>query len=488
MINPKSSFHKHLLAIGLLLLMLPSLAQQWRKKPDVAITNVNIIDVESGSVQSGMDVLITADRILEVRETSTEGLETARVIDGSGKYLIPGLWDMHAHPDDPEMWRMKPNETGRDLLMPLFVLHGVTGIRDMAGSLKVIKTWREKMANASLLSPVIYAAGPLIDGPDPMWDGSIGIPNTKLVPQKVDKLVEDGVDFLKIYSLLPDSIFFSLAEYARANDIPFCGHVPQTVTNAQASNAGMKSLEHLLDIPLEVSSAEERVRNRTIDYGPIDDRLGRYVYRTQLIIDTYDQKKADKLYQLFVKNDTWITPTISLWYKNAYFETEVKEDQKYFKYLPKYMVRYWKPEVNDHLKFRQPEFLEIQKKMVDHYSRIIGDMHKVGVKLLAGTDTGANPLCWPGLGVHLELEMFEKAGLSPTEALKTATINPVKYLGVEEDYGTIKKGKFADMVLLTENPLESISNTQKIFAVIKGGSFYSKGRIKEFLEEIAERQ
>ena len=110
MINPTSSFQKHLLAMGLLLLMLPALSQQWRKKPDVAITNVNIIDVESGSVQPGMDVLITADRILEVRETSTEGLETARVIDGSGKYLIPGLWDMHAHPDDPEMWRMKPND------------------------------------------------------------------------------------------------------------------------------------------------------------------------------------------------------------------------------------------------------------------------------------------------------------------------------------------------------------------------------------------
>ena len=479
---------KKILAVPVVLFLILSVSAQRNKKLDLAILNVNVVDVETGTVKTGMDVLISRDKIHDVRKSDPDSVEAIFKLDGTGKYLIPGLWDMHAHPDDPEMWRMRPNEEGRDLLMPLFVLHGVTGIRDMAGSLKVVNSWREKIAGGSLLGPTIFAAGPLIDGPNPMWDGSIGIPSTKHVKRKVDSLKEAGVDFLKVYSLLPDTIYYAMSEYARSIDFPFCGHVPQTVTNLEASRSGISSLEHLLDIPLECSSEEEIIRNGTLDYGNIKDRLGRYIFRNKRIVDTYDSKKAARLYKAFVSNDTWHTPTISMWYKNAWFEKEKVKDQAHFKYLPKYMREYWTPQVNDHLKFRQENFLETQQLLVDHYIKIIGDMHKAGVRLLAGTDTGANPLCWPGLGVHLEIEMFERAGLSPAEALKTATINPALYLGIEEDYGSISKGKYADMILLSENPLESISNTQKISGVVKSGSYFSKSRISEYLEEIAERQ
>ena len=130
----------------------------------------------------------------------------------------------------------------------------------------------------------------------------------------------------------------------------------------------------------------------------------------------------------------------------------------------------------------------MKQAMVDHYMRIIRDMNKAGVKLLAGTDTGANPLCWPGLGVHLEIEMFEKAGLSPLEALRTATINPAIYLGILEDYGTVSKGKYADLILLTENPVSIRFQHAKDLRVVKSGTYFSKKRIEEYLEEIAERQ
>ncbi len=479
---------KHLYLILAALLLSPTVVAQRDKIPDLLISNVNIVDVENGTIANSMDVLIKADRIHEIQSSDPSTSKATFTIDGSGKYLIPGLWDMHAHPDDPEMWRMKPDAESRDLLMPLFVLHGVTGIRDMAGSLKVVNEWRELIANGSIVGPTIYAAGPLIDGPNPMWDGSIGIPSTKHVIQKVDSLIEAGVDFLKVYSLLPDSIYFAMAKYARSIDFPFCGHVPQTVTNYEASESGINSLEHLLDIPLECSSREADIRNKNIDYGSINDRLGQYIFRNKLIIDTYDPAKAAKLFKTFAENETWHTPTISMWFKNAWFETEEKKDQAHFKYLPAYMKKYWTPQVNDHLRYRNKDFLKAQQDLVDHYMRIIGDMNKAGVKLLVGTDTGANPLCWPGLGVHLEIEMFEKAGLSPLEALQTATINPALYLGVEEDYGTIAKGKFADMVLLSENPLETITNTQKIDGIVKSGSYFSKTRIGEYLEEIAERQ
>jgi hypothetical protein len=461
---------------------------QLKRRADMSIENVNIVDVETGSIITGMDVIVKGDRIHNVLKSGTTEIDAIRRVDASGQYLIPGLWDMHAHPDDPEMWRMNPDESSRDLLLPLFVLHGVTGIRDMAGSLKVVNEWKEKMANGSLLGPKIFAAGPLIDGPNPMWDGSIGISSKNAAIGKVDSLIEAGVDFMKVYSLLPDSIYYALSEYASSLDFPFCGHIPQNVTNSAASKSGMKSLEHLLDIPLECSSEETRIRNNTLDYRGIDDRLSKYVFRTKRMIETYNSQKAKTLYSEFVKNDTWITPTISMWYKNAYFEKEVKEDQIYFKYLPKYMQKYWTPQVNDHLRYRQKEFLEVNQLLVEHYKLIIKDMHEAGVRLLAGTDMGANPLCWPGLGVHLEIAMMEEAGLSPAEALKTATINPAIYLGIEEDYGTISSGKFADMVLLSENPLETVSNTQKIVGVIKSGNYFNKKRIAEYLEVIAERQ
>ncbi|MFK7953948.1 MAG: amidohydrolase family protein [Ekhidna sp.] len=461
---------------------------QFNRKPDMAILNVNVVNVENGTIEEGMDVIVKGDRIHDIVKSGTTEIDAVRKIDVSGQYMIPGLWDMHAHPDDPEMWRMKPNEAGRDLLLPLFVMHGVTGIRDMAGSLKVVNEWKEKMASGSLLGPKIFAAGPLIDGPNPMWDGSIGISSPQNVKTKVDSLQEAGVDFLKIYSLLPAPIYYALSEYASSIDFPFCGHIPKNVTNAQASKSGMKSLEHLLDIPLECSSEEENIRNNTIDFGGLEGRLAKYVYRTKLMIDTYDEKKAKALYSEFVKNDTWHTPTISMWYKNAYYEEELKKDQDYFKYLPLYMRKYWTPQVNDHLRYRQKEFLESKKALVAHYKRIIKDMHEAGVKLLAGTDTGANPLCWPGLGLHLEIAMLEEAGLSPIEALKTATINPAIYLGIEDDYGTISQGKFADLVLLSKNPLETVTNTQSISGVVKSGSYFNKKRIEEYKEVIAERQ
>ena len=458
------------------------------KVPDLLIQNINIVDVEKGEIVEGMDVFILRDRIYEIVDSKTLDLEANFTLDGTGKYLIPGLWDMHAHPDDPEMWKMKPRKESRDLLLPLFVLHGVTGIRDMGGSLRVVNEWRENIANGSILGPTIFAAGPIIDGPKSRLEGVVRFSSPKQAPQKVDSLIEAGVDFLKIHSSLPKSTYFALSEYAQSIDFPFCGYLPQSVTNEEASDSGINSLEHLLNIPLECSSVESDVRNRTVDYGGIEDRLGKYIFRNKLIIDSYDSEKADALFKTFVENGTWLTPTISRWYKNAWFESEEIKDQAYFKYLPTYMRKYWNPQYNDHLKFRQQEFLNANQLLVEHYIKIIGDMNDAGVRLLAGTDTGANPLCWPGLGVHYEIELFEKAGLTPIGALRTATLNPVLYFGIEEDYGTIEKGKFADMVVLDANPLETVSNTQKISGVVKSGMVFNKNRIKEYLSEIADRQ
>ena len=236
-----------------------SLAQQ-----SLLISNVHIVDVEKGQLyESLMDVFISEGRIRQIAPTGEIRTgKGAQIFDAQKAYLIPGLWDMHTHPDDPEVWRMNPVSEDRDLLMPQFVLHGVTGIRDMAGSLEVINSWREKGKKGELLVPKIYAAGPLLDGPNPMWDGSIGISSPAHVKPVVDSLINAGVDFLKVYSLLPREIYFALAKYANEIDFPFVGHVPLEVTPSEAAKTGMKSEEHLLEILLECSDKREALVNR----------------------------------------------------------------------------------------------------------------------------------------------------------------------------------------------------------------------------------
>lgn len=456
----------------------------------IIIQNVQVVDVIGGTLsKSKKDILIRRDRIVEIRNHKKQtGNKGDKVIDGTGKYVIPGLWDMHAHPDDPEMWRMNPDEAGRDRLMPLFVFHGVTGIRDMAGSMEVVKRWRDKIKSKELIGPEIVACGPLIDGPNPMWDGSVGIADLSRVKPVVDSLKNSGADFLKIYSLLPDSIYFALSKYAKQIDFPQVGHVPLTVTTSEASITGMKSQEHLLNLLMDCSTEADNLYAKTIDYGDITDRVDKYVYRNELMLDTYDSEKAKLLYKTYVEQNTWHTPTLSMWYKNAFFEEELEKDSLNFKYLPKYMREYWKPANNDHLQNRIPKIIEVKKKLVEAYKKRIGEMNKAGVGLLAGTDVGANPLCFPGLSLHYELKMLVESGLSPPEALRTATINPATFLEIEDTHGSIEAGKIANLVLLDANPLQDIKNTQRISTVLLRGEIFDEERIKAGFRNIARLQ
>ncbi|RMG27414.1 MAG: hypothetical protein D6730_07205 [Bacteroidetes bacterium] len=471
-----------------LLILLPGLGlcMQGLHAQSLLIRNVRIVDVEKGRVLPPCDILIDQGRISGITQVGAIRLMPhVKIYQAGGKYIIPGLWDMHTHPDDPELWRMKPDAKSRDLLLPQFVMHGVTGTRDMAGSLEVVKDWKRRIQSGELIGPEIFAAGPLLDGPNPMWDGSVGIASPQRVQPVVDSLIREGVDFLKVYSLLPRDIYFALSKYANQIDFPFCGHVPNEVSCAEAAQSGMKSQEHLLGILLDCSSRSEEVRANKVDFGQAKG-LDRYVLRQQLLLDTYDPQKAQQLFQTFVKYGSWHTPTLSMWYKNAWFEREVEKDRELYAYLPEYMRRYWTPEENDHLRYRDHQgFIQMKQQLYRKYEELVKAMHQAGVPLLAGTDMGANPLCFPGIGLHNELSCLVAAGLSPAEALKTATLNPAIYLGIEKDYGTVAEGKVADLVILEENPLEDIAHIREIRAVFKNGKLYDEQARARILDEIA---
>ena len=453
---------------------------------DLLIRHVNLIDLSGGEVLPACSVLIANDRIafiLDPSQNSDIRLKAPKSIDATGMYLIPGLWDMHAHPDDPEVWRMQPTEEAKNTLLPLFVVNGVTGIRDMGGDIGLVKRWRAAYEKGELLAPQIVAGGPLLDGPNPMWDGSVGISGPEAVKPVVDSLINQGVDFLKVYSLLPRETYLALSTYANEIGFPFVGHVPYTVLPSEAAQTGMKGQEHLLEILRECADPPPQALLDSLE--GLNDRIERSNGLNAFRLATYRESRADSLFALFRELGTWHCPTLSMWQKNAWYESELEKDRPLLEYLPPYLRTYWTPEVNDHLKNRDREaYIAIKQRLYERYLQMVGRMQELGVPLLAGTDMGANPLCHPGEGVHNELEALVEAGLTPLQALRTATLNPAAFLGIEADYGTLETGKKADLVVLGGNPLESIGQTRNIAFVLRDGQLLDAARLSAIRQEI----
>ncbi|NAY91278.1 amidohydrolase family protein [Muricauda sp. JGD-17] len=468
----------------LLIGLLASACQEKEKLiGDTLISNINIVDVKTGKILPTQDILIDGDHIASIRPSNTANYAKQSHIDGEGKYIIPGLWDMHAHPDDPEVWRMNPKEEEKERLLPLFVVNGVTGIRDMGGDLNLVKRWQSKYANGELLVPKIFAGGPLLDGPNPMWDGSVGIAGPEQVKYVVDSLIHEGVDFLKVYSLLPRETYLELSRYAQEIDFPFVGHVPFTVLPSEAAATGMKSQEHLLEILKECADKPDEQFLKKL--GSIENRIERSNKINDFRLKTFDGFKADSLYSIFKEQGIWHCPTLSMWYKNAWYEQEWGRDLELTELLPPYLQAYWTPEHNDHLQFRDnTDFIKTKQRLYQLYQEMVKNMNDKGVLLLAGTDVGANPLCHPGVGVHNELEALVEAGLTPAEALKTATLNPALFFEITEEYGTVSEGKRADLVLLEGNPLEDINAIRSISNVIRDGRVFDSEKIFEIKKSI----
>ncbi len=474
-----------LIALGMVSVLTPA---QLREPglTSIALMHVTVIDGTGAPPRPDMTVLIVGYRIAEIAKSNTISVPRfARTIDATGSFLIPGLWDMHAHPDDPELWPVNPPRQEKEKLLTLLIANGVTGIRDMGGDLRLLQEWRARVGNGTILGPHIYACGPLLDGPKPMWPGSVAISTAEQGRQAVRDLKKQRADFVKVYSLLPREAYFAIADEAKKLKIPFAGHVPDSVTPEEASDAGQASEEHLLQI-VELCSDRDAIKKKVDELreaGATPVELRRAYIETMLA--TFDNKKAEALFAKFVKNNTWVTPTVIVWQNNASFEEDSAKYAERMKYLPRYIREYWDPKNNAHLKNRSPERLAAEKLLVKKYLEIIGGMQRAGVKLMTGSDFGANPLLFPGWGVHDELALLVKAGLTPMESIQAATRNPAMYLGLDRSVGTIEKGKLADIVVLSANPLEDINNTRKVNAVIFQGRMFDRAELNRMLASVA---
>jgi imidazolonepropionase-like amidohydrolase len=451
-------------ACAIVLAALPVLAQAQQ----LAIVGVTIID-PSSSGPSAANQTIVVDRgvIRAVGPLSTTRVpDGARVINARGKFAIPGLWDAHVH-------FMNAGVTA----LPLLLAHGVTSVREMGGHLDSTLAWRARMQAGALVGPRIMTSGPILESPrylqgvrdrSARLDGRLAI---RVLPYRIgvgdaaearvalDSLQRLGVDFVKIRTVASAESYFAILREAKRVGLVVTGHQPGGIPLRTASDSGQKSIEH--------------------GFFPPTSRFG--------------QPTRDSLYSTFARNGTWYTPTLVVsrvvmlkpdsGFKAIFGDSALVLDEKR-PYATPWLLEWWRMQVDERL--ADTSSARITEARVGYESSVqdVRGMQRTGVRMLAGTDAGS-VLVYPGFSLHEELRlMVEDAGLTPREALWTATVGPAVFFGLESTLGTIAAGKSADIVLLDADPLADIRNTRRIFTVLRAGRVFDRVQLDALLQAI----
>ena len=418
-----------------------------------AITNVTVIDMTGAAPKPGQTVVIRGNRIASVGTgTAPRG---ARIVDGRGKYVIPGLWDMHVHLTIP----------GGETILSLYVVNGVTGVRDMNDSLPQVRAWQPRISDGSLIGPRIVASGPYLEG------GFVPIPflMVKTAEQgraAVDSLAKLGVDFVKVHNRLSRASYFAVAEAARKHGLVFAGHVPDSVTVVEASAAGQRSLEHLFGFPSICTEAEKAALQPK---HPIQRFLG-----------TCADGDPTPDFRKVAANGSWVVPTLVVNYPVAMLPDTVFGSDSTIKYRSPALRRLEKLMMTMPTTVT-PEAGAVGRKIFAKRVELLGALHRAGVPLMTGSDApGKN--AFAGFSLHDELAFFVQGGLTPMDALRAATWEPARYLNALDSMGTVQAGKIADLVLLDANPLDDIVNTRRIAAVFWNGRMLDSAGRRQTLE------
>jgi len=434
-------------------------AQKGSSPPNVVISHVTVINPGNSSVAADRTVVIEGAKITSIAPSAGFPIpEGARVLDAHGQYLIPGLWYMHVHSAFGDWF-----PGGREVILPLFVANGVTGVRDMGGDLPVLFEWRKQIAAGKLVGPSMVVSGPMLDGYLPgnklRFPSSVPITTPESAVAAVDSLKSEGVDFIKVQSVISRDAYLAAAAEAHKQNIPIVGHVPDKVRISETIYAGQKSIEHLMGI-FEGCSTEE-------------GKFTRGEGNLKLLLSTSDQSRCEAIIRSLAQHQVWQCPTLA-WQRGGTFLDQLDwKHQPLDKYVPApwrdVTWRRFNDEMMPDLK-RDP--LALRQEYFKRNLQMVGAMHHAGVPFLAGTDAAPGIYIMPGFSLHDELANFVEAGFTPMESLQTATSLPAKFLEQEKSFGSIEPGKIADLVLLTANPLRDIHNTRKISAVIANGRLF----------------
>jgi imidazolonepropionase-like amidohydrolase len=378
----------------------------------LVLTHVTVIDGTGASPRSNKTLIIISNRIDAIIDASagTQIPKGARVIPAAGKFLIPGLWDMHVH--------LRASD------LPVLVAYGVMGVRDMGNILSNVDKWRGEISSGTLTGPQIFRVGPILNG-KAFGPVQVEITGESEARAAVRVLKNVGVDAIKTHRALPREAYFALADEAKKRAIPFVGHIPQTITPQEASDAGQASIEHVETL-FEGNAPLKR-------------------------------EDAPDLFAHFLKNNTTYTPMLVA-YRGSTQPANID---------PQLLQKY-------------PKLPEGRKKFFSLFCELVAAMNQKGVTLMTGTDLGVKWIL-PGSSLHDELALLVEAGLSPMQALQSATRNPARFLQLET--GTVEPRKAANLVLLDANPLDDIRNTRRIHGVIIRGHFFDRESLDRLLLE-----
>jgi len=457
-------------------------------KPDpssIAITHVTVIN-PGALPQANFTVLIENSAIVAVGRADDIKLpRKTRIVDATGKFLIPGLSDMHVH-----LTGAGEPTGSRKFILPLLVANGVTTVRDMGGDVALLQQLKKEIDSSTLLGPQIFFTGPYLDGNPPSFQPSITVQTPAEAADAVHRLKMGGVDFIKVQSRLTPEAYFAIADAARKEDLRFVGHVPDSVSPGQASDAGQASIEHLTGILVACSSKEEELRRQLLAPSPQNETPQQAGLRVRLwqqsILDTYSPQKAQQLYAKFLTNHTWQVPTLPLLIHLAFLTpaNDLAGDPN-LKYVPQNLRKIWTQGTSESLANKTPDDFEVRARLVQASLQVVRGMHAAGIPMMAGTDSTA-PNVVPGCSLQESIADFVQAGLTPMEALETATSKPAEFLGRSKEQGSIAPGQRADLVLVDANPLEDIRNTQKIRAVLLKGKLLDRSALDGLLNEAAQ--
>ena len=440
---------------------------------DLLIRSATIIDVRDGNLIPDRSIVIRGREIVAVGPGDLGRRYSAvRIVDAAHRYVMPGLWDMHVHfGGGTEL--VAENQA----LLPLYVAHGVTTVRDAAADLSGhVLAWRRAIAEGALLGPTIFTSGPKLEGYRPSWRGTLEVGTPEEVVSALERLQAMHVDFVKITdnTLKPETYLFAVREATRRG-LRTSAHVPMALTIEQVISAGLTSIEHLEYLLKAGSVAETQV---AADYA-----AGRLTYAesAQALAAGFDRERAMRAYRGLAARGTFVTPTLNGSRIIAYLDRDDHSRDPFLAYIgPGLRATYaWRVEraAKD-----DAAAIERRHRRYKLLEAVLPMLQVAGVSILAGTDAGyLNSFNYPGLGLHEELALFVECGLTPLQALQASLLAGPRFFGLERRYGSIEPGREADLLLLERNPLEDIHATRSIEGVVLHGRYLDRAALDRLL-------
>jgi len=443
----------------------------------VLIFNANVVDVKTGKISKNQAILIDNQTIKNIGSFKKLNNLAAEKIDIKGKYVIPGLWDMHIHIEGQDL--VEDNKA----LFPVFIAHGITTVRDAASDLglQVLK-WRDEINQGKLLGPTIYTAGRKLEGLNSIWKGDLEIENEIQLTQMLNYLDSLKVDFVKITeNTLKGDLFLKSVIEAKKRGYLVTGHVPYDLTINDLSNEGFSAIEHASYL-LRLGNDEITTKK-----GILDGTLTKAQAEKDFLLN-FDQEKAIKAYSELAMKNVAVCPTLIGGKQLAYLDENNHKNDDFQKYLTKrFMSNYqWR------IDRMANETTEQKQQRKDRYQLIAKQLpyaQKVGMMIIAGSDCAAlNTFVYPAASLLEELELFQKGGMKPLEILQSATMNGAKFMGKFDKTGSIEIGKVADLVIVDENPLHDINAVSKTAGVFTKGKYFDKSALNQMLEDAAKKK